>query len=59
MTLEKQKKYKITFQIGKEILNYTCEVVEIDGDLITILDKFNEEYTYNKKLILAYSEVKC
>lgn len=55
--LEKGKKYNLTIEIGNKILHYTCEVISIDDNFILIKDKFGDEYNYNKKLILSYSEV--
>jgi hypothetical protein len=53
MILEENKKYKIIIQIGDKETVLTGEVVWQDSEFFKIIDKYNEELTYNKKTILS------
>ena len=55
--LEIGKKYSLTIEIDSKVLRYTCEIISIDNEFVSIKDKFGKFYSFNKKLILAYSEV--
>jgi hypothetical protein len=49
--------YKISIKIGTAVLTYTCAISAEDEIFFTFKDKFGEEITYNKNLILSVKEV--
>lgn len=58
MSLEVGHSYKLVIEINSNILTYTCTIIDIDDIFVSFLDKFGKEYSYNKKLIISYEEVK-
>lgn len=57
MRLIKNKKYNIQIKIGDRTLGYTGEVIEVDSMFVTILDKFNEEVSFNLDSIITFKEI--
>jgi len=57
MNLQVGNSYKIILQINNATLTYTCKITSIDETFISFIDKFNREYTYNKKLIISIEEL--
>ena len=57
MIFNPELNYKISLKIGSAILTYTCKVIKEDETFFTLVDKFKNEKSYNKSLILSYVEV--
>ena len=57
MELIRGKKYIISINFDGKILTYTCEIIEDDGTFFKFRDKFSEEYTYNKNIIVSVRRV--
>ena len=57
MILTIGKLYKIILKINNTNLTYTCEIIEVDDNFVTFVDKYNKTFTYNKNLIIQIEEV--
>ena len=55
--MELNKTYIIRITINDRLLTYTGEIISIDDDFVTFLDKFNKKISINKKNIDSYEEV--
>jgi len=55
---EKGHFYTTLFNVGGQILTFTCEIIEDSGDFIKFKDKFGKELVYNKSTIISSEEIK-
>jgi hypothetical protein len=56
MELIKNRKYIISVNFNGKILTYNCIILEDDGTFFKFKDKFGDEYTYNKNIIVSVRE---
>lgn len=57
MVLEVGHSYKLAIKIKEKILTYTCKVISIDEIFVSFIDKFGNEYNYNKNLIIGFEPI--
>ena len=57
MNLVVGKYYKISLSVGGKLLTYTCVIKDIDDTFIEFVDKYNQTFNYNKKLIISFKEL--
>jgi len=57
MTLKVGSKYILRFEINGKELIYTATIQDDDGVLITFIDKFGKEFSYNKSILITAEEV--
>jgi hypothetical protein len=50
--------YIIRIQIDTRIFTYTGKIIEEDETFITFEDKYGKTFSYNKKNIISFEEVK-
>jgi hypothetical protein len=50
-------KYKLVVELNEQISYYTCKVIYEDDLFIKVIDKKNEEITFNKNIIKSFREV--
>jgi len=50
--------YIIRIEIDNRIYTYTGKIISEDSDFITFLDKYEKVWTYNKKNIISFEELK-
>jgi hypothetical protein len=50
-------KYKLVVELNGQISYYTCKVIYEDDLFIKVIDKKNEEITFNKNVIKSFREV--
>jgi len=57
MNLQIGKHYQIILKISDATLTYNCKIIDVDENFISFIDKYKNEFSYNKNLILSYREV--
>ena len=50
-------KYKLLVKPDEHVLAYNAIIIREDDIFITFIDKFGQEYTYNKNCIVSVEEV--
>ena len=57
MKIQINKKYSFRIDVAGKILNYTGEVLSVDGHFVTFKDKFGIILSYNLNNIVSYEEI--
>ena len=57
MLLSKGKFYLMHIQVGDRVLSFAGEIVEIDDDFVSFVDKYGKLQNYRLSTIMSYTEV--
>ena len=57
MTLKIGSKYILRFKINGRDFVYSAIIKDDDGTLITFVDKYNQEFSYNHSILITAEEV--
>ena len=58
MNFKINSSYIIVLNVLGKTLTYTCQIVSEDELFIKFIDKFGNEYSYNKSCIISFEEKK-
>lgn len=57
MTIQKDKKYILRFEVNNSYLVYTAVILSVDSNFVSFIDKFGKEVSFNIKNLVSYEEV--
>ncbi len=49
--------YRLTLKINNVTLTYTCKIIDIDDNFITLIDKFGKTFSYNLNTITSFEKI--